>query len=95
MKDTSHTIVKNITPNYSKTFGSKFVNKPDHMTRVLYQNTGNLGILSDSHNFEVMYGSMYDSEVDSGCLVETNTHWQHKKNFTKDQPSYEKFLAKK
>ena len=49
------------------------------MIRVLYQNTGSLGISFDSHKFEVICGAMYDNEVDIRCLVEANTHCQHKK----------------
>ena len=83
LKDTSNTIVENITPDYSRNFRDEIVNKSDHMTRVLYQNTGSLRISSDSRKFEVICGAMYDNEVDIGYLVETNTHWQHKRTLPK------------
>ena len=76
---TYNTILESISPIYSITFGDNILNKPNDVVWVFYQNTGRLKISTGSHKFEVMCGAMYENEVDIGCLVETNTHWQHKR----------------
>ena len=77
MKTTYSTILYNVSLGYSKNFGDNIITKPNHMTRVLCQNTGSLEISTNSHKFEVICWAMYDNKVDIGYLVETNTHWQY------------------
>ena len=54
MKTTYNTILYNVSLGYSKNFGDNIITKPNHMTRVLCQNTGSLEISTNSHKFEVI-----------------------------------------
>ena len=65
----------NITNNLS--FGDILQNKHKSVTRFLYQNTGSLGLSTDSHNIETLCNAMYEHDVAVGCFAETNTHWRH------------------
>ena len=53
------------------------------MIRLLYHNSGSLGISNNSHNLEFICEAIYTHEVDIGSLVETNTHWKHDKSIPK------------
>ena len=77
IKTTSNTIIENITPDYSRIIGDKIITRPNHITRVLNQNTRNVETLIDLPKFEVMCRAIYDNEANIGYLVETNTRRQH------------------
>ena len=95
MNTTSNTIIENITSDYSRMFGNEIIPKPNHITRVLYQNTGSFEISTDSHKFEAMREAMYDNEEDIGFLVKTSTHWQHKGNLPKIKQVMRQFWSRK
>ena len=48
-------------------------------TRILYQSTGSLGLTGSSRPLEEIYDFMSTWNVDICCLVETNTHWKHRR----------------
>ena len=64
------------------------------MVLVFYQNTVRLEISTGLHKFEVMCGAMYDNEGDIGYLVETNTHWQHKRTIPKIKQVMRQFWSR-
>ena len=53
------------------------------MTRLLYRNSGSLGISTNSHNLEVICEAMFIREIDTANLVEINTHWKHNESLPK------------
>ena len=48
-------------------------------TRILYQNTCSLGLTGSAHSLEEICDFMSTWNVDICCLVETNTHWKHRR----------------
>ena len=58
-------------------FGDLLQNKHPSVTRFLYQNTGSLGLSTNSHTLETLCNAMYENDIAVGCFAETNTHWRH------------------
>ena len=61
------------------TFGDQICENPGDSTRILYQNTGSLGLTGSAHPLEEICDFMLTWKVDICCLVETNTHWKHRR----------------
>ena len=73
----STTQSKNIpSPPVDITFGDELIPKQNNITRLLYHNTGSLGLSNNSHNLEVICDAMFTHDIEIVSLVETNTHWK-------------------
>ena len=64
------------------------------MTRLLYYNSGSIGILNNSHNLEVICEAMYTHEIDIASLEETNTHWNYDKSLPKLKQVLKQFWSR-
>ena len=65
--------------NSEITFGDQKCETTGDSTRILYQNTRSLGLIDSSHPLEEICDFMSTWNVDICCLVETNTHWKHRR----------------
>ena len=80
--------------NLNITFGDKLIPKQNNTTRLIYHNSGNIGISNNSHNLEVICDAMHTHEVDIGSLVETNNHWKHDKFIPKLKQVLKQFWSR-
>ena len=81
--------------NLNITFGDKLIPKQNNMTRLLYHNSGSLGISNNSHNIEVICEAMFTHEFDIRSLIETNTHWKYNTSLPKLQQVLTQFWSRK
>ena len=80
--------------NLNITFGDKLIPKQNNTTRLIYHNSGNIGLSNNSHNLEVICDAMHTHEVDIGSLVETNNHWKHDKSIPKLKQVLKQFWSR-
>ena len=60
--------------NSETTFGDQICENTGASTRILYQNTGSLGLTGSAHPLEDICDFMSTWNVDIYCFIETNTH---------------------
>ena len=65
---------KNNKENSEITFGDQICETIGDSTRILYQNTGNLGLTGLAHPLEEICDFVSTWNVGICCLVETNNH---------------------
>ena len=82
------------TSNFNITFGDELIPKQNNMTRLLYHNSGSLGISTNSQNPEVICEAIFTHEIDIASLVETNTHWKHNKSLPKLKQVLKQFWSR-
>ena len=76
------------------TFGDELIPKQNNITRLLYHNTGSLGLSNNSHNLEVICDAMFTHDIDIASLVETNTHWKHNNSIPRIKQVIKKFWSR-
>ena len=76
------------------TFGDELISKQNNITRLLYHNTGSLGLSNNSHNLEVICDAMFTHDIDIASLVETNTHWKHNNSIPRLKQVIKKFWSR-
>ena len=62
---------------YDSVYGDPLIDKEDSSTRILYQNSGSIGLSNTAHTLEVICEFTHKTKADILCLAETNTHWKH------------------
>ena len=65
--------------NSEITFGKQICENTANSTRILYQNTSSLSLTGSAHPLKEICNCMPTWNLDTCCLVETNTHWKHRK----------------
>ena len=66
-----------IIQEYDSVYGDPLIDKEDSSTRILYQNSGSIGLSNTAHTLEVICEFTHKTKADILCLAETNTHWKH------------------
>ena len=75
-----------IIQEFDSVYGDPLIDKEESSTRILYQNSGSIGLSNTAHTVEVICEFTHKTEAHILCLAETNTHWNHtstKKNYYK------------
>ena len=75
-----------IIQEFDSVYGDPLIDKEESSTRILYQNSGSIGLSNTAHIVEVICEFTHKTEAHILCLAETNTHWNHtstKKNYYK------------
>ena len=80
--------------NFNLTFVDEPIPKQNKMTRLLYHNSGSLGISTNSHNLEVICEALFTHEIDIASLVETNNHWKDDKSLPKLKQVLKQFWSR-
>ena len=62
---------------FDSVYGDSLIDKEESSTKILYQNSGSIGLSNTAHTLEVICEFTYKNEADILCLAETNTHWKH------------------
>ena len=55
--------------------------KRERYFELLFNNDMELNLSSEAHTLELLYDGMMQNKININGIVESNTHWEHKKGY--------------